>query len=273
MAENAPGLGIRAGGLGDGRGRWPSWDEVLRVLGGQGGWGPPLLPCPVPSSVLHSPCHWGAGKWFQAGKAHAFGEASLSHLFWSLLWLSWHLCSETCTSSLLSHLSRPPGGPRPHPGHMLHVSRGGSPVGTQGVRDGKVSTLGWFQEDAVTTGVSVSSPLRTYPSSLSDRCRVVSAASRLFWGHGAVVLSELHCPLLSGLSGSLPPRDPHLPGLWFFLAHPTASVLKHLLEAVARLEGPWLCGKVLSTPWRWAHLCSPAFALGPGGGCSELASA
>ena len=28
-------------------------------------------------------------------------------------------------------------------------------------------------------------------------------------------------------------------------------------------------------PWRWgrAHLCSPAFTLGPGGGCSELALA
>lgn len=194
MAESAPGLGIRASGLGDGRGRWPSWDEVLRVLGGQGGWGPPLLPYPVPSSVLHSPCHWGAGRWFQAGKAHVFGEASLSHLFWSLLWLSWHLCSETCTPSLLSHLSRPRGGPHPHPGHMLHVSRGGSPVGTQGVRDGKVSTLGWFQEDAVTTGVSVLSPLRIHPSLLSDRCRAASAASRLFWGHGA-----WSCPTFTAL--------------------------------------------------------------------------
>ena len=71
-----------------------------------------------------------------------------------------------------------------------------------------------------------------------------------------MVLSDLHCPLLSGLSGFLSPRDPHLPGLWFFLAHPTASVLKHLLEAVAGLEGPWLCGRVLSTPWRWAPLLS-----------------
>lgn len=94
----------------------------------------------------------GAGKWFHAGKAHVFGEASLSHLFWSLLWLSRHLCSEICMPSLLSHLSCAhvhPGALHPHPGHMLLVSRSGSLVGTQGVRDGKVNTLGRFQEDAV----------------------------------------------------------------------------------------------------------------------------
>ena len=229
---------------------------------------PPALPSPqlCPSFSLSL----RAGKWFQAGKAHASGEASLSHLFWSLLWLSRHLCSETCMPSLILHLSHPPGALRPHPGHILRVSRGGSPVGTQGVRDGKVSTLGQFQEDAVTTGVSVPSPLCIHPSSLSDHFRAVSTASRLFWGH-----------LLSGFSGSLLPRGPcqgsgcTCPVFGFFLAHPTASVLKHLLEAVAGLEGPWLCGRVLSTPWRWArvHLCSLAFALGPGGGCSELASA
>ena len=114
------------------------------------------------------------------------------------------------------------------------------------------------------------SPLCIHPSSLSDHFRAVSTASRLFWGH-----------LLSGFSGSLLPRGPCQGSgctcqvFGFFLAHPTASVLKHLLEAVAGLEGPWLCGRVLSTPWRWArvHLCSLAFALGPGGGCSELASA
>ena len=159
---------------------------------------PPALPSPqlCPSFSLSL----RAGKWFQAGKAHASGEASLSHLFWSLLWLSRHLCSETCMPSLILHLSHPPGALRPHPGHILRVSRGGSPVGTQGVRDGKVSTLGQFQEDAVTTGVSVPSPLCIHPSSLSDHFRAVSTASRLFWGH-----------LLSGFSGSLLPRGPCRP--------------------------------------------------------------
>lgn len=235
---------------------------------------PPALPnpqlCPSFSPSL------GAGKWFQAGKAHVFGEASLSHLFRSLLWLSRHLCSETCTPSLLSHLSHThvhPGAPHPHPGHMLRVSRSGSPVGTQGVRDSKVNTLGWFQEDAVMGFQSC--PLST---SIHHHSLTI-----IGWHPHPVGcfgdMASWSCPSFTALGflvfeGPSCPGDPHPPGLWFFflctLLHLSLNICwklwwgledpEHALEMGSC--APLLLGQgVVAQSWLWLNCGSILFRL------------
>lgn len=221
---------------------------------------PPALPNPqlCPSFSLSL----GAGKWFQDGKTHVFGEASLSHLFRSLLWLSRHLCSETCTPSLLSHLSHThvhPGAPHPHPGHMLRVSRSGSPVGTQGMRDGKVNTLGWFQEDAVMGFQSC--PLST---SIHHHSLTITG-----WHPRPVGcfgdMASWSCPSFTALGflvfeGPSCPGDPHPPGLWFFflrtLLHLSLNICWKLwwgLEDPEHALEMGSCAPLLSGLYSWAR--------------------